>query len=177
MPIARWGISASDVDEFDRDSQIKPYKGPVPPNSVYYWVVKVLKYMAGTKTKNPALWVGLELVPREGEGFEDEEKYAGYFVMAFLPVNAKTAFRYVPFLDAIGVTGKEFETRTKYDADNNILRIGSWVMDGETIVAAQLKDGEDEKGNPRKEIGQIMEADEEEGDWDDEEEYAEDEED
>lgn len=177
MPIARWGVSSSDVDDFDRESQFKPYAGPIPPsNQVYHWVVKVLKYAARTRTKNPQLRVGLELIPREGADWVDEQKYEGYFLMAFLPVTPKTTFRYVPFLDAIGVTGSEFENRTKVDEDGNITRIGSWRMDGTQIVAAQLRDGEDENGDPRKEIGMIMEAIEydDEGDLEEEEEYAED---
>ena len=100
MPRANWGINSADVDEFDRDSQYKPYDGPIPPNGVYEWNVKVLKFAAATKEKTPQLRVGLELSPREDR---DEDQYEGYFKMAFLNVSDKTAFVYVPFLDAIGV--------------------------------------------------------------------------
>lgn len=175
MPIARWGISARDVDDFDRESQRSNYQGPTPPNGMYHWLVKNLKYAAKTKEKFPQIRVGLELYPREGEGFEHEERYEGFWIMAFLSVSPKTDWRYVPFLDAIGVTGAEFESRTRFDENQNITRIGSWKMDGQTIIAAELKDGEDQNGNPRKEIGQIAEAVayDDEGEDYDEEEYAE----
>lgn len=159
MPRANWGISASDVDEFDRESQYKPYAGPIPPSGpVYLWLIKKLQFISGTKSKLPQLRVGLELVPREDR---DEEQYEGYFVMAFLPVSEKTNFRYVPFLDAIGVTGREFERGTMYDEQGNIKKIGKWRNTGEEYICAQLKDGEDEKGNPRKEVGTFLEVPEE----------------
>lgn len=173
MPKANWGITADDVDDFDRDSQFTPYAGPpVPVGQVYLWQINVAKYAAKTRGKNPQLRIGLELVPREGY---DEEAYEGYFIMAFLPINAKTGFRYVPFLDAIGVSGKEFEQRTMYDEDGNISRIGSWRNNKDTLILADLKMGEDEKGEPRKEIGTFMPYEEEEAadDFDEEEEYAE----
>lgn len=150
MPRARWGISAGDVDDFDRASQYEPYRGPIPPNGVYEWLVKVLKYLPGTREKHPQLRIGLELSPREDQ--PSEERYAGYFCMAFIPVTPKTAFRYVPFLDAIGVSGREFEDRTVTDEDGNIKKIGRWRNTGDVIIAAQLADGTDQDGNPRKEL-------------------------
>jgi hypothetical protein len=172
MPVVRWGIDQSDVDDYDRSRQFKPYRGKIPPNAVYDWEVKVLKYAAGTREKNPQLIVGLELVPRDSS----EDKYAGYFIMDYIPVMNKTQFRYVPLLDALGISGRDFATRTKVDTDGKILKVGRWVLDGH-MVSAQLVDGEDQKGNPRKEIkgGAYFECLEPEEDEDDE--YAEDDED
>jgi hypothetical protein len=171
MPRARWGIRADDVDEFDRSSQFKPYAGPIPPNGVYYFLVKRLKYAAATRDKLPQLRPGLELVPREDS---DEDQYDGYYITAFLPVSDKTAFRYVPFLDAIGVTGSEFERRTVIDSDGSITRIGKWRNTGDTLIVGQLGDGTDEKGNSRKEIKWMGAAEEneeleEEEEWDSDE--------
>lgn len=179
MPKANWGINSSDVDDFDRDSQYKPYTGPIPPNAVYVWEIKVLKFIARTRGKNPQLRVGLELVPREGM---DEDQYEGYFKMAFLPVTDRTAFRYVPFLDAIGVTGREFKDRTITDEEGNIKKIGKWRNTGDELIFAELKDDTDENGKPKKEIGWMGpyeedEYDEDDEDEDDDEEYADDEED
>lgn len=170
MPKVRWGISAGNVDDFDRDSQYKPYDGPTPTNGVYLWKIKVLKYVAGTKDKFPQLRIGLELVPREGR--KQERRYAGYFMMSFPPVSPKTAFRYVPFLDAIGVSGSDFADRTITDEDGNIKKIGKWRNDSEQLIAAELKDGVDQNNNPRKEIGWMGEPSEdyEEAEEDDEEE-------
>lgn len=159
MPRANWGISAQDVDDFDRSSQFVPYDGPVPQNGMHHWVIKQLKYAARTKEKNAQLRAGLELVPRAAR--EDEHECAGFFIMAFLPITSKTQFRYVPLLDALGVTGAEFERRTQVDTDGNIQRIGSWRNMGDTMVAAQLRDGEDENGKPKKEIGTFAEITEE----------------
>jgi len=172
MPKANWGVNSQDIDKFDRDSQYTPYDGPIPENAVYHWKIKVLKSIAGTKSKLPQLRVGLELVPRKGR---NESKYKGYFVMAFIPVSDKTEFRYVPFLDAIGVTGREFTRGTITDDEGNIKKIGKWRNDGDEIIAAELKTGEDQDGNPRKEIGWMgepntepeSEEDDDEDDFDD----------
>lgn len=178
MPRANWGISSSDVDNFDRDGQYKPYDGPIPANGVYRWQIKKLQHIAATGSKLPQLRVGLELVPRN----RDEKRYQGYFLMAFLPVSAKTAFRYVPFLDAIGVSGRDFETRTVTDQEGNISKIGGWRNSGTEIIKAEIKDGTDAEGGSRKEIGWMGEdseeaaPDDDDDDFEDEEEYDDDDE-
>ena len=170
MPVANWGISASDVDDFDRDSQYKPYTGPTPPNGTYAWVIKVLKMVKpAEKGKFPQLRLGVELVPREG--FDEEDDYAEFFTMNFIPVSPKTDFRYVPFLDAIGVSGKDFADRTKTDTEGNIKSIGRWRNDGEQYILAELKDGEDAKGNARKELGWMGPFEE---DYEEDDDYEED---
>jgi len=174
MPKANWGIDAADVDEFDRDSIYKPYSGPVPPPGVYLWQIQKLQSVKGTREKHPQLRVGLELVPREDH---DEDKYSGYYKMAFLPVTNSTNFRYVPFLDAIGVSGREFKSGTITDEEGNIKKIGKWRNTGEEYVMAQLKTTTDQNGDPALEIGWFGAADfEEDPDDDDEEEYADDDE-
>jgi hypothetical protein len=178
MPRVRWGIKASDVDEFDRDSQYKPYDGPIPSNGVYQFQVKVLKYAAATSDKLPQLRIGLELVPRAGR--KDERKYGGYFIMMFAPVSTRTAFRYVPFLDAIGVSGDDFERSTVTDNEGNITKIGKWRNDGQEIILAELKDSADQNGNARKDVGwmgYIPEGDDEGDEEIEEEDYEETEED
>lgn len=175
MPRANWGVTADQVDEFDRDAQFKPYTGPVPASGVYLWQVKVLKFAAGTREKNPQLRVGLSLVPREGY---KEERYEGYFIMDFAPVSEKTDFRYVPFLDAIGVSGREFEQRTILDEAGNIKKIGRWRNDGNQLVAAQLMDDTNQNGEPTKKIGWYGSAEDLaqlDDDDDNEEEFGEDE--
>jgi len=151
LPRARWGVSSRDVDNFDREGQYAPYTGPTPTSGVYQWKINVAKYVPGTREKLPSLRVGLELVPR-ANAERDEKRCKGYFIMAFLPVSEKTAFRYVPFLDAIGVSGAEFENRTIVDEEGKIQRIGAWRNDGRTLVLAQLADGLDQNNQPRKEI-------------------------
>jgi len=151
MPRVNWGVSARDIDNFDRDTQYKPYDGPTPTNGVYQFKLKVLKAIAGTRAKNPQLRIGLELVPRKGR--TDERQYAGYFLMAFAPISDKTGFRYIPFLDAIGVSGKDFEERTIVDTEGNIKKIGRWGNTGNEMIMAEIKDGQDKDGNSRKDIG------------------------
>lgn len=171
MPKANWGIRSSDVDNFDRDAQYKPYDGPVPVNGVYQWQVKKLQFIAATGKQLPQLRIGLELIPRNTE----EKRYQGYFTMVFAPVSDRTAFRYVPFLDAIGVSGRDFETKTIIDNEGNIKSIGRWRNDAKTMIKGELKDDQDQHGNPRKTIGWMGAADEA-GDFesDDDEEYYDD---
>lgn len=173
MPKVRWGVKASDVDDFDRDSQYKPYDGPIPVNGVYMFQLKVLKYAAATSSNLPQLRFGLELVPRPGR--KEERKYAGYFIMSFPPVSPRTQFRYVPLLDALGVTGEEFENRTITDNDGNITKIGKWRNTGEELILAEIKDGVDQNNNPRKEIGWVgyVPEDEEDGEEISEDDYEE----
>jgi hypothetical protein len=146
VPKADWGVDPSIIDDFDRSKQFKPYAGPIPPDGVYLMRIKQLKYAAGTKSKLAQLRPGLELVPRSA----DEKRFKGYFVMDFLPISGKTEFRYVPFLDALGITGKEFVNKTVYDADGNVTKIGSWRNKGETLILVQLRTekGADAEGQP-----------------------------
>jgi hypothetical protein len=182
MPRVHWGIKAADVDDFDRDKQYKPYDGPIPVNGVYQWQIKVLKFIAGSREKHPQLRIGLELIPRASR--KGEAKYKGYFIMEFAPVTSRTAFRYAPFLDAIGVTGRDFETRTVADEEGNIRKIGKWSNDGKEMILAELKDDQDQQGNPRKAVGWMgavtedadeVDDDSDEYDDDDSEEYDDDE--
>ena len=155
MPKARWGISASVVEDFDRASQFTPYAGPIPPNGVYEWLITQLKYVPETSEKCAQMRLGLELAPRVDR--KGESKYDGYSIMVFMPVTEKSAFRYVPFLDAIGVSGRDFETRTIVDNDGNIKSIGKWRQDGEQYVAAELRDNKGEQAEKYpKDIGAIM---------------------
>lgn len=174
MPKVNWGVSAGDVDAFDRDSQYKPYAGPAVPNGVYRMRVKSAKRIAAAQGKYPQLRLGLELVPRNAA----ERKFKGFFITAYLPVMNKTQFRYVPFLDAIGVSANDFTQRTVADEEGDIKRIGQWKNDGATLLMVQIKPGEDEKGNPRQDVGTFLanvesdddeDLDEDEDAYDDEE--------
>lgn len=172
MPRVRWGISGKSIDDFDRSTQFTPYTGPIPPSAVYQWQIKTLKSVAPTKEKLPQLRVGLELVPRRSS----EERYAGYFIVAFLNIGPKNEFTYVPFLDAIGVSGDDFENRTIADAEGKVQKIGKWRNTGEEQILAQLADGTDQHGKPRKEIkwfGPLTEEDYDDDETDDDEEYDE----
>lgn len=143
MPKARWNVPAGVIDGFDREKQFAPYTGPAVPNGVYKFLVKKMQYLAGSREQNPQLRIGLELVPRNAA----ERRYKGYFTMAFLNVDPgeKMAFIYVPFLDAIGVTEKEFLDGTITDEQGNISRIGRWRNKGTQLVLGQLKDNSYEK--------------------------------
>lgn len=154
MPKANWGISARDVDDFDRSTLYKPYDGPTPPLGVYQWVIKTLKTAPKTGDKLPQLRVGLELIPRPGF---NEDKYEGFWIMDFIPISDKTKFRYIPFLDAIGVSGRDFTQRTLTDEEGKVRKIGAWKNTGEEIISAQLKMGEDQNGNDQLQIGTYME--------------------
>lgn len=139
MPRANWGVTAAQVDDFDRSKQYKPYTGPTPPiGAVFMFVVKVLKHQPPTKDKNANIIVGLELEPRNNE----EKRYAGFFTMGYLNVHPDYPGLYVPFLDAIGVTAKDFADRTITDEEGNIKKIGSYRHTGDVLVLAQLKENE-----------------------------------
>lgn len=174
MPRATWGVSSREMDKFDRDKQFKPYTGPTPPLGVYQWKVKNLKHLPATGEKNAQLRIGLELVPRN----KDERKFKGYFLMEFAPVASNTQFRYVPFLDAIGVSTREFETRTITDAEGNIKKIGRWANDGEQLILAKIKEELDQNKQLRRAFdwfGPVEEEEEEAYDEDDEGEFDEEE--
>lgn len=161
MPKVRWGIDASIIDEWDRSSQYKPYTGPTPPNAVYQWRIKVLKYAAATNEKHPQLRIGLELVPRESN--RDEKRYRDFFVMEFRSIAPTNAFAYAPFLDAIGVSSAEFTQSTITDREGNVTKIGRWRNTGDTLIMGQLVDRDDQNGKSRKAIdwmGAVEEPDE-----------------
>lgn len=149
MPKVNWGIGKGVIDDFDRSKQFAPYTGPIPPNGVYRWQIKNLKFVAGAGGKHPQLRIGLEVQPRN----KDEKPFKGYFVMAFRSITENNRGFWVPFLDAIGVTAREFTERTIADADGNVTKIGRWNNDGKQSILGQLGNGDDDReGNPRKDI-------------------------
>ncbi len=173
MPKADWGLSAGTVSDFDREKQFTPYQGPLPPNAVYAWKVVNAYYAAATGEKLPQLRLLLSLEPRD----RSEKKYAGFMCMAMAPVGDNTGFRYVPFLDAIGVSESDFFNRTDVDGEGRIRKIGKWLNNGKTVVAAQLEDNDYEGSKYPKAIGWVGELtayEPDEDEEDDEEEYDED---
>ena len=161
MPRADWGIDESVIDDFDRSAQFTPYTGPTPPvPATYCFTVSSLKMAPAANSKHPQLRIGLTLEPRN----QTEAKYAGYWIMKFAVVappnsgSKGTAFQYVPFLDALGVTSKDFVRRTILDEQGNVRKIGSWVNGGDTLVLCQIKMGADQNGSPRVEADWIGSA-------------------
>lgn len=173
MPRVDWNLSKGVIDDYDRESGYKPYTGKLPDNGVYHWTIAKLVFVAGAKKKNPQLRALLRLEPRD----KSEKKYRGYTNMKFMVVADTTPFQYVPFLDAIGVTEKEFKLKTLTDEEGNIKRIGSWKNDGTTVIQGQLQDnrGENADKYPR-EIGWVgaLDEDEPDDDDDDDDEYEDD---
>jgi hypothetical protein len=173
VPKFDWGISSDVINNFDRsEQQFVPYSGPIPPNGVYTFVVKRLKYVSAKDGRSikTTLRIGLELKPRNVA----EREYAGYFVMTYRAIRESNVFSYVTFLDAIGVSATDFTNRTIGTADGDIQKIGRWRHDGKQIILAQLLDKEDQNGKSRKDIGWIgpvAAPDEEEDDENDEEEF------
>lgn len=174
MPKANWGISASDVDEYDREDLYTPYLGDPPPSgTVYLWTIKKMTAVPATEDKTPQIRVGLQLKPRN----KAQQKYKGYYITAFVHISDKTKWSYIPFLDALGVSGRDFVNRTITDESGNVAKIGAWKNDGKQVIAAQLNDNDPEfaSKNPKK-IGWMGEApegsvsddDEDEDDFDDE---------
>lgn len=150
MPKMDWGLSQGVVENFDRGKVFAPYKGQTPPTgAVYAWALKSLKLVSGTKDKLPQLRAGLEIYPRSAE----ERRYKGFYRSTFSPVADHTAFRYVPFLDALGITEREFRRGTIHDSEGNIKSIGRWKFEpGKTILLAQLIDEIDQNNKSRASI-------------------------
>jgi hypothetical protein len=146
MPVMNWGIDAGTVENFDRSTVFVPYAGVTPPTGVVYvWKLKSLKLVHAANGGYPQLRAGLELIPRTAE----EKRYAGFYRATYSPVSAKTAFRFVPLLDALGVTEREFLKGVKYKEDGSITSMGRWKWSTDIVLQAQLKADEDQKGNPR----------------------------
>jgi hypothetical protein len=154
-----WGISADDIDNFERN-QYTPYDGPIPPNNVVFkFKIKILRFTPATGDKHPQLRIGLELVPRNS----DDKKFAGYFIMLYRHITERSQFVYVPFLDALGITGKDFINRTIADEEGNIKTIGKWRNTGSEHVMCMLKDDKGSDGIMRKDVawfGPLKETDE-----------------
>ena len=167
MPKANWGITSSDVDDFDRSDLYTPYMGELPPSGVVYlWKMKKLQAVAATEDTVPQLRVGLELKPRTVR----EKKYKGYYIIAFLHISDKAMWKVAPFLDALGVSGRDFTSRTITDESGNVAKIGTWKNTGDFVIAAKLDDNDPEyaQKNPKK-VGWMGEAPDSESDVDDDE--------
>jgi hypothetical protein len=149
------GISGKSLDETDR-SEFKPYGGPIPPNELFCFKINALKHGKSSKGTSQLI-IGLTLVPRASR--PEDKRYADYRIMDYIPVMESTQWRLVPFLDAIGVSGDDFEKRTMDSGEKDrwgsvpITKIGRWINDGKQYVMALLRDGEDQNGKTRKEIG------------------------
>lgn len=155
MPKASWHVSVKDIDGFERSSFAR-YTGPIPPTgAAYLWRVTRLRYIAATEDKHPQLWIGLELVPRRGY---KEDRYAGYFLMAFRTITANNRGFWVPFLDAVGIKARDFVNNTVVDAETNVVRIGKWRLTEDTYVMAQLVSTLDLKNQPRTDAGWFAEV-------------------
>jgi hypothetical protein len=172
MPKADWGLSAGVVSDFDHEASYKPYQGPLPPNAVYKWKVINAFYAAPTGDKLPQLRLLLGLTPRD----KSENRYSGFTCMAMTPIGDNTAFRFAPFLAAIGVSENDFYNRTDVDNEGKIRKIGKWLNNGKTFVAGQLEDNDFEGSKYPKTIGWVGELEEYEPEEDEEEEEYEDEE-
>ena len=180
MPRANWNISADVIDDWDRDSQFVPYSGPVPPNRVYKWQITALTYAPGEGKKRAQLSIGLTLVARTKE----EKEYEGYRCWKNAWPSPKNQFTYVPFLDALGVSGADFERRCNIDEEGNILGIGRWHNNGRTLILGQREDNVwvDNQGATHndKSVGWVGAVDSDAAspaDDEDEEDWAEDEDD
>lgn len=176
MGRVNWGFGVGEhIDDFDRDSQYAPYTGEVPPFGTYKWLVKSVKYVPATREKSAQVRVGLELSPRAGR---KEHRYKGFFTMAFLNIsnNPKARAFWVPFADAIGVTGREWETKFYTDEEGRVTKIGRWVNKGDTAILAEIRPGTDPKYPVNVGwMGPLTEDDEAEEDDEDIEEYEEEE--
>lgn len=149
MPKVVWsGVNQDTIENYDRESQIQPYDGPPVPNGLYHFVIKVLKYRQGKNL--PQLMIGLEILPRADR--PAEKKYKRFFIMDFAPVADHTAFRWVPFLDAIGVTARDFLGKMYTDEEGNVTKIGKWTLAKADPIAAMIGDDNDEQGNARKRV-------------------------
>lgn len=144
MAKVTWGGAdlESALDEWEDDGGYPQYAGDRPPKGVYRWDIRVEK----TTSKNGfnQLVVHLVLNPHK----PDHQKYKGYHCMSYIIVkeDGSTAFRVRPFLDAIGVTARQFRTgtiskptdRTTSNGQpiEDITKIGPVVMDGLKVMAA-----------------------------------------
>lgn len=140
MPRVQWDFDVDAVfDEFDRESNFKTYTGQVPPlGAVYIFALKTFKYAAPTEEKGPQFRAGLELVPRGAS----EQKYAGYFIMAFLNISKNADWTWVPFFDRLGVSGRAIKTGTIVDEDGKVKSIGKWhFKPGDELIFAKLEKG------------------------------------
>lgn len=159
MGKVKWGggVSAQGIDDVDTSKQFTPYAGPTPPNGVYQFHLKIAR-IGESKQGNPQLILGLELVPRKDR--PEDRRYKGYFLMDYIPVMESTQFRVRPFLDAIGVSGKDFVDRTVDDGSDkkNITKIGKWVQNGKQYVLVSIGMGSDQAGNSRMEAKSYVPA-------------------
>jgi hypothetical protein len=149
----KWGggVTGKGIDEVDTSKQFTPYAGTVPPAGVYQFHIKILR-MTLSSNNNTQLMIGLELVPRKG--MPEQNKYKGYFLVDYIPVMESTQFRVRPFLDAIGVKGRDFTDRSVDDGTDkhNVTKIGNWIQNGKQFLLVSIGWGADQNGNNRMEV-------------------------
>ena len=132
-------------DELDveiEDNDYDDYTGPPPPNNTM--LIFRIKKMWWTYTqpdadKNEFPMIKAIVTAEQGSDDDDTAQYDGLTIWDNLTFKASAAFRYQPFLEAIGVTLKDiFGKLYVADDDDNvgapIERIGTWVPGSDDAV-------------------------------------------
>jgi hypothetical protein len=148
MPKVKWGGKElqDSLENYDgeNDAQYRPYDGPPPRAGMYLFTVKRVKQNT-SPGGFPRLQLFLELTPRAGR--PDEKRYDKFFMLDGIIVkeDGSTTFRVRPFLDAIGVSVREFMTNTVTSAEDNelVVKIGKFKTDKPFQIMGAIKPQKD----------------------------------
>jgi hypothetical protein len=154
-PKVTWGINEDTIADAE-SRQFVPYDGPeLVHRAVYRFAVERIRRET-SRAGNPMITL-LLLADDDRDG---KKEYNGAPVWDRVPVMASTAFRVRAFCDALGVTYKDFLTKTVTDGteEDNITAIGPVKFGGKkpVHVKAQVIIGQDDQGQPRPEVATLL---------------------
>lgn len=145
MAKVAWGgadLESALNDWEDDGNQYPEYAGERPPKGVYRWNVRVDKTVSSGGFNQ--LVVHMTLDPHNAK----TKPFKGYYCRSYIIVkeDGSTAFRVRPFLDAIGVTARQFRTATLSKPTDRttpqgavieeITKIGPVSIDGLKVMAS-----------------------------------------
>jgi len=140
MPKVKWGsdIAVDDIDSWEDESG-GSYAGQKPSSGIFKF--KITKLVKGeSKAGNPKLTAYMTLVPRTAA----DKKYDGCPLTDFMPIMKSTVWRFRPFLDCLGVTGKQLLSQTNANGEGEVISIAGVKPAGkELLVQVKLDENEE----------------------------------
>jgi hypothetical protein len=164
-----------DVDELEGaeyDESNAPYRGPQPPRDTE--LTGIIKKAWWTESSD-----GDRMMKVIFEGDEDCKKYKGIGIWDNITFNAKSKWRWLPFLEATGLTLKDIQTKMYVESEDDnvgapIQKIGKWVPGEKSTAVRVITDRKPYNGEMSTKIGTWLSYEDEydEDDEDEEEEEA-----
>jgi hypothetical protein len=150
------GFDAQGLDEQEYDDSFEPYTGPLPPNNT---ILKFRLLRAWSTTSSAGNFMIKVMFAAEESG-----EYDGLKIIDQIPFTETAAWKYKPWMAAMGLTAKLIKAKTIVADDNDekwggpqIKSVGDWTPGSdEAVCFIRTAEGTDLDDNPRTEAGKYI---------------------